>query len=127
MFEIEKLVDCLSNLTLVQASELTSALEKKLGISKVCSSVGLSSNRNNDSVKKDTKNTFNVLLKSSGQEKIKIIKAVKDITGLGLKEARDKVHALNITPLVLKNNVDRSTAESLKKSFTVLGADVIIS
>jgi large subunit ribosomal protein L7/L12 len=126
MFEIEKIVDQLSNMTLVQASKLTKALEKKLGISKITLPTASPAKSSENSTQKESKSTFDVILKASGQEKIKIIKAVKDITGFGLKESRDRVHSLNNTPLVLKRNIDISSAESLKKTLIALGADVII-
>jgi len=99
MFDIEKIAEQLSSMTLVQASKLVKALEKKLGIENTSSLAVATVDKKAET---PTKSAFNVILKAAGKEKIKMIKAVKDYTGLGLKEARDQVYSLSDKPIVLK-------------------------
>lgn len=121
MFEIEKIAEQLASLTLLQASELVKVLEKKFG---TYSEKGHTVSSITTEKKTPTKSVFNVVLKSAGKEKIKIIKAVKDQLELGLKDARDRVYALDKSPITLKKNTDSTSAETLRKKFMALGACV---
>jgi len=123
MFDIEKIAEQLSSMTLVQASKLVKALEKKLGIENTSSLAVATVDKKAET---PTKSAFNVILKAAGKEKIKMIKAVKDYTGLGLKEARDQVYSLSDKPIVLKKNVDLNSAETIKKKLLALGGEIEI-
>jgi len=123
MFDIEKIAEQLSSMTLVQASKLIKALEKKLGIENTSRPDIATGDKK---VETSVKSSFDVVLKATGKEKIKMIKAVKDCTGLGLKEARDQVYSLSNKPIVLKKNVSLSSAETIKKKFLALGGEIEI-
>lgn len=120
MTEIEKIVDRLSKLTVIEASDLASALEKKWNISSSIS-------QNNQPVIKEEKaqkkTKFNVVLKSVGQQKIKVIRLIKEITSLGLKESRDKIDSI---PFIIKSNINEDIAKDIKKKFALVGAEIEI-
>ena len=123
MAELDKIVEKLSELTVIEASELASMLEKKWGITATSLPSSPSSTKasNEEIVAKPEKSQFNVLLKSVGQNKISVIKAIKEITGLGLKESRDMVSS---APTTIKEDVAKNTAEEISKKLTDVGATV---
>ncbi|WP_185872090.1 50S ribosomal protein L7/L12 [Blattabacterium cuenoti] len=119
---IEKLAEQLVNLTVKQVNELASILKKKYGIepSSFVKTENISSQEDKIS-KKEEQNIFNIILKSSGNSKLSVVKLVKEITGKGLKESKDLVDNI---PSTLKESVNKKEAEDLKNKFEEIGAEV---
>lgn len=122
----EQLVDHLSNLTVLQVADLIKKLEDKWGVKAAPAAVAVSGNVGPAPVveeKKEEQTEFNVELSSAGANKIAVIKAIREITGLGLKEAKDLVEA---APKVVKEQVSKADAEDMKKKLTEAGATVTL-
>ncbi|WP_185863685.1 50S ribosomal protein L7/L12 [Blattabacterium cuenoti] len=122
---IKKLAEQLVNLTVKQVTELATLLKKKYGI-KPSTSVKVENVENTSLQKEKTsekkeKSIFNIILKSSGNSKLSVVKLVKEITGKGLKESKDIVDNI---PSVLKESVNKKEAEDLKNKFEKIGAEV---
>jgi len=118
--KFKKLVEEIEKMSVLDLAELVKVLEEKFGVS-VPTAVGISANASTDEVLKEEKTAFNVELKSAGGQKIQVIKVVREITGLGLKEAKDIVDA---APKVIKENLKKEDAEELKKKLEAAGATV---
>ena len=124
MANIEKIVDELSNLTVMEAAELSKALEEKWGVSAaaavaVAAPGAAASDAGGDAVAE--KSEFDVILTAAGDKKINVIKEVRTITGLGLKEAKDLVEA---APKPVKEGASKDEAEEIKKKLEEAGASV---
>ena len=121
----EQLVDHLSNLSVLQVSELIKKLEDKWGVkaapAAVAVAAGPAAAAPVEKVEEQTE--FNVELSAAGANKIAVIKAIREITGLGLKEAKDLVEA---APKVVKEQVSKADAEEMKKKLTEAGATVTL-
>lgn len=122
----EQLVDHLSNLTVLQVSELIKKLEDKWGVKAAPAAVAVAAGpaaavAAPEKVEEQTE--FNVELSAAGANKIAVIKAIREITGLGLKEAKDLVEA---APKVVKEQVSKNDAEEMKKKLTEAGATVTL-
>ena len=124
MANIEKIVDELSNLTVMEAAELSTALEEKWGVSAaaavaVAAPGAAASDAGGDATAE--KSEFDVILTAVGDKKINVIKEVRTITGLGLKEAKDLVEA---APKPVKEGASKDEAEEIKKKLEEAGASV---
>ena len=119
MSKLEKIVDELSGLTILEAAELTKLLEEKWGVS-AAAAVAVAAAAAAAPVA-EAKTEFDVILVSSGDKKINVIKEVRAITGLGLKEAKDLVEAGN---KAVKEAVPKADAEAMKKKLEEAGAKV---
>ena len=124
MANIEKIVDELSNLTVMEAAELSKALEEKWGVSAaaavaVAAPGAAASDAGGDAAAE--KSEFDVILSAAGDKKINVIKEVRTITGLGLKEAKDLVEA---APKPVKEGASKDEAEEIKKKLEEAGASV---
>ena len=124
MSNIEKLVEDLSKLTVMEAAELSKALEEKWGVSAsaavaVASPAGSAGAPSAEAPAE--KDSFDVILASIGDKKINVIKEVRTITGLGLKEAKDLVEA---APKPVKEGVSKEESEEIKKKLEEAGATV---
>lgn len=121
----EQLVDHLSNLTVLQVSELIKKLEDKWGVKAAPAAVAVAAPAAAVAVaeKVEEQTEFNVELSAAGANKIAVIKAIREITGLGLKEAKDLVEA---APKVVKEQVSKNDAEEMKKKLTEAGATVTL-
>ena len=124
MANIEKIVDELSNLTVMEAAELSKALEEKWGVSAaaavaVAAPGAAASEPGGDAAAE--KSEFDVILTAVGDKKINVIKEVRTITGLGLKEAKDLVEA---APKPVKEGASKDEAEEIKKKLEEAGASV---
>ena len=120
MANIEKIVDELSNLTVMEAAELSKALEEKWGVSAaaavaVAAPGAAASDAGGDAAAE--KSEFDVILTAAGDKKINVIKEVRTITGLGLKEAKDLVEA---APKPVKEGASKDEAEEIKKKLEEL-------
>ena len=123
MADLKKIVEDLSSLSVIEAAELSKMLEEKWGVSAaapVAVAAASSSSGEGDSAVEE-KTDFEVVLAETGSNKIAVIKEVRTITGLGLKEAKDLVEG---APKSLKSGVAKAEAEELKKTLEAAGAKV---
>jgi len=122
MADLEKLADELSALTVLEAAELSKMLEEKWGVSAAAPvAVAAAPAGGGDAAAVEEKDTFDVVLAAAGEKKINVIKEVRAITGLGLKEAKDLVEG---APKPVKEGVAKAEAEELKKKLEEAGATV---
>ena len=121
MSKIEKIVDDLSSLTVLEAAELAKALEEKWGVSAAAAVAVAAPAGGAAAAPAEEQTEFTVILKSGGDKKINVIKEVRAITGLGLKEAKDLVEAGGKT---VKEGVSKDEAQKLKKQLEDQGAVV---
>lgn len=121
MSELSKIVDQLSKLTLLEAAELTKLLEDKWGVLPMQNVAVPSGSANNDQSTSSKKDSFKVVIKSIGDKKIAVIKAIKEITNLTLKDAKNIIDSL---PGIVKENVSKKDAEKYKAMLTGAGANV---
>lgn len=119
MANLEKLVEELSALTVLEAAELSKLLETKWGVSAAAPVAVAAAGAAAAPV--EVKDEFTVVLAAAGDKKINVIKAVREITGLGLKEAKDLVEA---APKPIKEGVPKADAEKLKAKLEAEGAKV---
>jgi len=125
---VDELVEAIGNLTLIEASDVVKALEDKFGISAaapvaVGAGVGASGAAAEEQVQAEEKSEFDVILTGFGDKKIGVIKEVRAITGLGLKEAKDLVEAGG---KAVKEKVPKEEAEKVKEQLENAGATVEI-
>ena len=124
MANLEKLVEELSALTVLEAAELSKLLEDKWGVSAAAPVAVAAAGGAAAAPAAEAKDEFTVVLAAAGDKKINVIKVVREITALGLKEAKDLVEA---APKPIKEGVPKDEAESIKKKFDEVGAKVSIS
>jgi large subunit ribosomal protein L7/L12 len=121
MADLSKIVDDLSSLTVLQAAELAKMLEEKWGVSAAAAVAVAAAPAAGGGAAAEEQTEFTVILKSGGDKKINVIKEVRAITGLGLKEAKDLVEAGGKT---VKEGVTKDEAAKLKKQLEDQGATV---
>ncbi len=121
MADLNKLAEELVNLTVKDAVELGKILKEQYGIEPAAAAVAAAAPAAGGAAAAEEKNSFDVILKSPGGAKLAIVKLVKDLTGLGLKEAKELVDA---APKALKEGVSKEEAESLKTQLEEAGAEV---
>ena len=117
MEKIEKLIEEIDSLTVVELNDLVKAIEEKYGVSAVAAAAPAAAGAAGAAAEEKT--SFDVVLASAGDQKIKVIKVVRDATGLGLKEAKDLVDG---APKTVKEGVSKEEAEELKAKFAEVGA-----
>ena len=120
MANLEKLVEELSALTVLEAAELSKLLETKWGVS-AAAPVAVAAAGGAAAAPAEVKDEFSVVLTAAGDKKINVIKVVRELTGLGLKEAKDLVEA---APKAVKEGVPKADAEKLKAKLEAEGAKV---
>lgn len=118
--KVEKLIEDVKSLTVLELSELVKALEDEFGVS-AAAPVAVAAAPAGAAPAAEEKTSFDVILKDIGQQKIQVIKAVREITGLGLKEAKDLVDA---APKAIKEGVSKDDADAMKDKLTKAGAEV---
>ena len=122
MADLNKIVDDLSALSVIEAAELSKLLEEKWGVSAAApAAAAAAAPAAGDSAPAEEKSEFDIVLAEAGSNKIAVIKEVRTITGLGLKEAKDLVES---APKPLKQGVAKAEAEEMKKSLETAGAKV---
>src|SRR6204780_5270475 len=124
MADINAIAEQIQGLTLLEASQLVKLLEEKLGVSAAAASVAAAPAGGGGAAAGPAaaeKTEFNVILTAAGANKINVIKAVREVTNLGLKEAKDLVDG---APKAIKEGVNKEEAEAIKKKFTDAGATV---
>ena len=113
----EEMIEAIKNMTVVELSELVKAIEEEFGVSAVAAAAPAAAG----AAAAEEKTSFNVVLKEVGDQKIKVITAVKNALGLGLKEAKELVDG---APKTLKENVSKAEAEELKAKLEEVGATI---
>jgi large subunit ribosomal protein L7/L12 len=125
MADINALADQIQGLTLLEASQLVKMLEEKLGVSAAAAAPVMVAGGGGGGAAAapaaEEKTEFTVILSGAGSNKINVIKAVREVTSLGLKEAKDLVDG---APKPIKEGVSKDEAEAIKKKFTEAGATV---
>ena len=123
MADINAIAEQIQGLTLIEASQLVKLLEEKLGVSAAAASVASAPAGGGAAAAPvvEEKTEFNVILMAAGANKINVIKAVREVTNLGLKEAKDLVDG---APKPIKEGVNKDEAETIKKKFVDAGATV---
>ena len=121
MANLEKIIEDLSNLTVLEASELTKLLEDKWGVSAAAPVAVAAPAAGGAQEAAEEKTEFTVVLASAGEKKINVIKEVRTITGLGLKEAKDLVEG---APQNVKEAISKEDSEKFKKQLEEAGATV---
>ena len=119
MAKVDDILESIDGLTVVELADLVKKIEEKYGVSAVASAAPVAGGAAAGAA--DEKSTFNVVLKSAGAAKIQVIKVVRDVTGLGLKEAKDLVDG---APKTVKEDVSKDEAESMKAKLEEAGATV---
>lgn len=115
----EEMIEEIKKMTVVELADLVKAIEEEFGVSAVAAAAPAAGAAG--AAAAEEKTSFNVVLSAAGDQKIKVIKVVRDATGLGLKEAKDLVDG---APKTVKENVSKEEAEELKAKFTEVGAVV---
>ena len=124
MADLKVIAETLVNLTVKEVNELATILKEEYGIEPAAAAVAVAAGpaaAGATAEAAEEKTSFDVVLKSAGANKLQVVKAVKEQTGLGLKEAKDIVDA---APATVKEGVDKATAEALKKALEEVGAEV---
>ncbi|HTU45579.1 MAG TPA: 50S ribosomal protein L7/L12 [Bryobacteraceae bacterium] len=124
MADINAIAEQIQGLTLLEASQLVKLLEEKLGVSAAAAAVAAAPSGGGAAAAAapvEEKTEFSVILTAAGANKINVIKAVREVTSLGLKEAKDLVDG---APKPIKEGVNKDEAEAIRKKFTDAGATV---
>jgi large subunit ribosomal protein L7/L12 len=121
MADLKAFAEQLVNLTVKEVNELAQILKDEYGIEPAAAAVAVAAGPAAAAEVVEEKSSFDVVLKAAGANKLAIVKLVKELTGLGLKEAKDMVDA---APSVIKEGVTKDEAEALKKQLTEGGAEV---
>jgi large subunit ribosomal protein L7/L12 len=121
MADLKAFAEQLVNLTVKEVSELTKILKDEYGIEPAAAAVAVAAGPAVAAPVEEEKTSFDVVLKAIGANKLAIVKLVKELTGLGLKEAKDLVDS---APSNIKEGIAKAEAESLKKSLEEAGAEV---
>jgi large subunit ribosomal protein L7/L12 len=125
-FTIDEIVEAIGNMTLLEVAELVKKLEEKFGVSAaavVAAAPAAAGASASPAPAAEEKTEFTVVLKSAGANKINVIKVVREITGLGLKEAKDLVES---APKPVKEGIPKEEAEKIAKKLQEVGAEVEI-
>lgn len=122
MADLKAFAEQLVNLTVKEVNELAQILKDEYGIEPAAAAVAVAAApAGGEAAAAEEKTSFDVVLKSAGAQKLQVVKAVKEQTGLGLKEAKDIVDA---APATVKEGLDKASAEALKKALEEVGAEV---
>ena len=122
MADLKAFAEQLVNLTVKEVNELAQILKDEDGIEPAAAAVAVAAApAGGEAAAAEEKTSFDVVLKSAGAQKLQVVKAVKEQTGLGLKEAKDIVDA---APATVKEGLDKASAEALKKALEEVGAEV---
>lgn len=123
MADVKVLAEQLVSLTVKEVQELADFMKSEYGIEPAAAAVVVSGGDGGGAAAAEEQTAFNVILKSGGASKLNVVKIVKDLTGLGLKEAKELVDG---APKAIKEGVTKAEAEDLKAKLTEAGADVEI-
>ncbi|NUM51505.1 MAG: 50S ribosomal protein L7/L12 [Flavobacteriales bacterium] len=121
MADVKALAEQLVNLTVKEVNDLADILKSEYGIEPAAAAVAVAAPSGGGGEVAEVKTSFDVILKSGGAQKLGVVKIVKDLTGLGLKEAKDLVDG---APKPIKEGVSKEESESIKKQLEEAGAEV---
>ena len=121
MADLNKIIDDLSALTVVEAAELSKQLEEKWGVTAASAVAAAAPAPSSGSAPTEEKDEFTIMLTAAGDKKINVIKEIRSVTALGLKEAKDLVEG---APKEVKTGVNKKEAEEIKKKLEAAGAKV---
>ena len=121
MADVKKIAEELVNLTVKDVNELATILKDEYGIEPAAAAVAVAGPAAGGAEAGEEKTEFDVILKAAGAAKLKVVKAVKELTGLGLKEAKDIVDS---APKAVKEGVSKEEAEGIQKALEEAGAEV---
>ena len=121
MADLNKIIDDLSSLTVVEAAELSKQLEEKWGVTAAAAVAAAPAAGAAGAAPEEEKDEFTIMLTAAGDKKINVIKEIRGVTSLGLKEAKDLVEG---APKELKTGVKKQEAEEIKKKLEAAGAKV---
>jgi large subunit ribosomal protein L7/L12 len=124
MADVKNLAEQLVGLTVKEVQDLADFLKSEYGIEPAAATVVAASGDGGGAAAVEEKTTFDVILKAAGASKLNVVKIVKDLTGLGLKEAKDLVDSV---PKPIKEGIDKATAEEIAAKLKEAGADVEIA
>ena len=119
----EEIIDAIKELSVLELNDLVKACEEEFGVSAAAGVVVAAAGAGAGAAAAEEKTEFDVELTEIGAEKIKVIKVVREITGLGLKEAKDLVEG---APKMVKEGADKATAEDIKKKLEEVGAKITL-
>ena len=119
----QEFIDAIKGMTVLELNDLVKACEEEFGVSAAAGVVVAAAGAADGAAAGEEKTEFNVELTEAGAEKVKVIKAVREITGLGLKEAKEVVDG---APKVVKEGVSKEEAEEIKKKLEEVGAKVTL-
>ena len=119
----EEILDAIASMSVLEVSELIKMMEEKFGVSAAAAAVAVAAPAGAGAAPAEEKSEFDVVLKEIGANKVQVIKAVRELTGLGLKEAKEAVEG---APTTLKEGLSKEDAEKLAKAFTDAGAEIEI-
>lgn len=117
----QEILDAIANMSVLDLSELIKQMEEKFGVSAAAATVAVAAPAGAAAPAAEAKTEFNVILASAGDNKVGVIKAVRAVTSLGLKEAKDLVES---APAAVKEGVPKDEAEKIKKELEAAGAKV---
>lgn len=117
----EEILDAIASMTVLEVSELIKMMEEKFGVSAAAAAVAVAAPAAGAAAAAEEKTEFDVVLVEAGSNKIAVIKAVREMTGLGLKEAKDMVEG---APKAVKEQLPKADAEEAKKKLEAAGAKV---
>ncbi len=120
MADTAKFIDEIKKMTVLELSELVKAIEEEFGVSAAATAVAVAATPGGEAAAEE-KSEFDVILKEIGENKMGVIKAVKDITGLGLKESKELV---DNAPKPVKEGISKADADAIAKTLTDVGATV---
>jgi len=121
MSKINEIIEAVKGLTVLELAELVKAFEEEFGVSAAAPAAVAAAPAASAAPAQEEKTEFTVVLTAAGEKKINVIKVVREITGLGLKEAKDLVDG---APKAVKENINKEEAEELKTKLTEAGASV---
>ena len=119
----EEFITAIENMTVLELNDLVKALEEKFGVSAAAAVVAVPGAAGAAAAAEEEKTEFDAILKEAGSEKIKVIKVIRELTGLGLKEAKDFVES---APKTLKEAASKEECEAIKAKLAEVGATVEI-
>lgn len=115
----DEILDAIANMTVLELSELIKKMEEKFGVSAAAAAIAVAAPTAGATAAAEEQTEFSVILTSAGDNKVNVIKVVRAVTGLGLKEAKDLVDG---APKVVKEGIAKADAEAIRKQFTDAGA-----
>ncbi|AIY13384.1 MULTISPECIES: 50S ribosomal protein L7/L12 [Cellulophaga] len=121
MADLKDFAEQLVNLTVKEVNELANILKDEYGIEPAAAAVAVAAGGGGDAAAAEEKTEFDVILKAAGASKLAVVKLVKELTGLGLKEAKDIVDS---APKAIKEGISKDEAEGIQKSLEEAGAEV---